>query len=216
MFQGIPSYDDVPTRDLAENRWDRAGRGACPAMTTAAEEGEVHVGEPQPGVRRLCVAAATVPAGLLASACRSADVGRLCVTVNSRDGTEMAFAPPGVHEVAVVTRLIAALLRLVTRKPAAPRPTLLAFHVGITKIEGEGFGGEAALRTRALLLNPAIRAAAAVGRRQLAVIMSDGLYADLRAEGLPSQDWLHIPAASAWMRWCEGAPHPQADGSAYP
>jgi hypothetical protein len=157
------------------------------------------VSESQPGVRRLCIAAVTRPAGLLASACQTGDAGRLCLSVDTQDGTEMAFAPPGVHEVAVVSQLIAVLEALASAGPGAPGPALMAFHVGITRIEGDGFGGAAAARTRALLFNPAVRTVAADGP-PLTVIMSDGLYADLRGEGLAAQEWLHIPAAGAWVR----------------
>jgi hypothetical protein len=124
-------------------------------------------------------------------------------------GTEMAFAPPGVDELAVVTRLITVLRRLAASRPGVPRPALLAFHVGITRIEGDGLGGEAAIRTRTLLLHPAVRGAAGAGAAdgsgQLAVIISDWLYADLRAEGLPGEDWMRIPAAGGWLRHCETA-----------
>ena len=170
--------------------------------------------EPHPGVRRLCVAAAG-PTCLLTSACESARLGRLCVTLAQRDGMEMAFAPPGIDEVALVTRLITALRHLAARGPDVGRPALTAFHVGITRVEGEGFGGEAALRTRALVLNSAIRATAIDSGRRLALIISDGLYADLRAEGMPGQDWRHIPAAGAWMRCCE-ARLPDPQGRGYP
>jgi hypothetical protein len=147
---------------------------------------------------------------LLTSACRATDVDRLWVTVDQNDGTETAFAPPGIDEVAVVTRLIAVLHRLAVGKPGVPRPALMAFHVGITRIEGEGFGGEAPLRTQALLRDPAIRAAAVDSGRALAVIMSDGLYADLRAEGLPGEDWQRMPAARAWLRCCGAGASPEA------
>jgi len=121
----------------------------------------------------------------------------------------MAFASPGVDEVAVVTRLIADL----HQSSGVARPIRLAFHVGITRIEGEEFGGEAALRTRALLLDPAILAAVPGNGQELTVIMSEGLYSDLRAEGMPGHGWRRIPAASAWMRSCE-ASRPGAVGCA--
>ena len=125
------------------------------------------MGEPSPGVRRLCVVATAGPAFVLTSACQATDVGRLCVAVDQNGGTETAFAPPGIDEVAVVTRIITVLRHLAVTEPGAQRPTLLAFHVGITRIEGEEFGGEAPLRTRALLRDPAIRAVAAASGRPL-------------------------------------------------
>lgn len=157
--------------------------------------------EAQPGVRRLCVAAATWSAGMLASACELADVGRLCLTVSAPDGTEMAFAPPGIHEAGIVTRLTAVMESLTAAHISAPGPTLLVFHVGITRIEGESFGGAAAERARALLSHPAVRGATAQCG-PLAIIMSDGLYTDLQAEGMTVQEWQRIPTAGAWVRCC--------------
>jgi hypothetical protein len=142
-------------------------------MQSAAAQTERCVGEAQPGVRRLCVAAVTSSAGLLAAACELADADRPCLTLDAPDDTEMAFAPPGIHEVAVVTRLIAAMETLTSSRNGACGPSMLAFHVGITRIEGDGFGGPAPSRARALLRDPEIRVVAA-GCGQLAVIMSDG------------------------------------------
>jgi hypothetical protein len=157
------------------------------------------VGEAQPGVRRLCVAAVTWSAGLLAAACQLADADRPCLSLDAPDDTEMAFAPPGIHEVAVVTRLTAAMETLISARPGAPVGAMLAFHVGITRIEGDGFGGPAPSRARSLLRDPDVRAAAA-GCGRLAVIMSDGLYSDLQGEGLLPREWRPVPAAGAWVR----------------
>lgn len=160
------------------------------------------VEEPNPRVRRLCVATTARTEGLLASACRSAGVGRLCVTADLRNCTEIAFAPPGVDEFVVVTRLIAALTEEAVRPgPGAAGPLLAAFHVGITRIEGEGFGGEAAARTRGLLFDQAIRSTAVGKAGKLVVIVSDTLYRDLRTEGLSVRGWQNVPAAGAWI-WC--------------
>lgn len=74
----------------------------------------------------------------------------------------------------------------------------MAFHVGMTKIQGDGFGGAAPLRARALLCDPVIHAAVADCPR-LAVIMSAGLYDDLHGEGLIAQEWRPVPAAGAWV-----------------
>jgi hypothetical protein len=159
---------------------------------------EVHMTEVQPGVRRLCVAAATWPAGLLAVACETGDVGRLCLTVDAQDGTEMAFAPPGVHEAGVVAQL-ATVMEGLTGGQIRASPTIMAFHVGITRIEGDGFGGAAALRARGLLLDPDVRNAAAACPG-LAIVMSEGLYSDLQDEGIPIREWMYLPSAGAWVR----------------
>jgi hypothetical protein len=157
------------------------------------------VGEDQPGVRRLCVAAVTWSAGLLAAACQLADADRPCLSLDARDDTELAFAPPGIHEVVVVARLTAAMETLISAQPSAPGPAMLAFHVGITRIEGDRFGGAAPSRARSLLRDPDVRAAAA-GCGRLIVVMSDGLYSDLQGEGLPAREWRPVPEAGAWVR----------------
>jgi hypothetical protein len=112
---------------------------------------------------------------------------------------EMGFAPPGIHEAAVVRWLTWAVEALCPGRPSADVPAKMAFHVGITKVQGEGFGGAAPLLARALLRGPAIHHAVA-GCQRLAVIMSGGLYDDLRTEGLAAQDWRRVPAAGAWVR----------------
>ena len=53
---------------------------------------------------------------------------------------------------------------LASAPDCAPAPAMIAFHVGITRIEGNGFGGAAPVRTRALLVDPAVRATVAATR----------------------------------------------------
>ena len=155
--------------------------------------------QPQPGVRRLCVAALTYPPGLLTTACQLRDASELYLSAEMLDGVEMGFAPPGIHEAAVVRWLTWAVEDLCSARSTADVPAKMAFHVGITKVQGEGFGGAAPLRVRALLRDPAIHRAVASCQR-LAVIMSEGLYDDLHTEGLAAQEWRRVPAAGAWVR----------------
>jgi len=152
----------------------------------------------QPGVRRLCVAAVTCPPGLLTAACRLRSASGLYVGAEASDGVEMGFAPPGIHEAAMVRWLIWAVEDLGPGR-LANVPAKMAFHVGITKIQGEGIGGAAPLRARALLRDPVIHRAVA-DAKGLAVIMSAGLYEDLRTEGLAVREWRAVPAAGAWVR----------------
>jgi hypothetical protein len=152
----------------------------------------------QPGVRRLCVAAVTCPPGLLTAACRLRSPSGLYVEAEASDGVEMGFAPPGIHEAAMVRWLIWAVEDLSPDR-LANVPAKMAFHVGITKIQGEGIGGPAPLRARALLRDPVIHRAVA-DAKGLAVIMSAGLYEDLRTEGLAVREWRPVPAAGAWVR----------------
>jgi len=152
------------------------------------------------GVRRLCVAAATGSVRLLSSACQSGAAGRLYVPAEQGGAAEMAFAPPGVDEAELVTRLIAAVRRLAATMPGVPRPVLMAYHVGITRIENDRFSGPAVLKALALLSDPAIQAAAAGNGDALVVVIPDGLYAELRGEGLPGRGWFPVPAAGVWMQ----------------
>ena len=155
--------------------------------------------QPQPGIRRLCVAALTCPPGLLSAVCRLRASSGLYLSAEAPDDVEMGFAAPGIHEAAVVRWLTWAVGELCPDRPGAKVPAKMAFHVGITKVHGEGFGGAAPLRVRALLRDPVIHSAVA-GCHRLAVIMSEGLYDDLHTEGLASRDWRRIPAARAWVR----------------
>lgn len=155
--------------------------------------------QPQPGIRRLCVAALTCPPGLLSAVCRLRASSGLYLSAEGLDGVEMGFAAPGIHEAAVVRWLTWAVGELCADCPGGKVPAKMAFHVGITKVQGEGFGGAAPLRVRALLRDPVIHSAVA-GCHRLAVIMSEGLYDDLHTEGLASRDWRRIPAAGAWVR----------------
>jgi hypothetical protein len=155
--------------------------------------------QPQPGIRRLCVAALTSPPGLLTAVCRLRASTGLYLSADGLDGVEMGFAAPGIHEAALVRWLTWAVGELCANGPGARTPAKMAFHVGLTKVQGEGFGGAAPLRVRALLRDPVIHNAVA-GCHRLAVIMSEGLYDDLHTEGLASRDWRRIPAAGAWVR----------------
>lgn len=154
---------------------------------------------PQPGIRRLCVAALTCPPGLLAAACQLRGASGLYLTTEVLDDVEMGFAPPGIHEAAVVRWLTWAVEDLCALRPGGKASAKMAFHVGITKVQGEGFGGAAPLRVRALLRDPVIHRAVA-GCHRLAVIMSEGLYDDLHTEGLAAREWRPVPAAGAWVR----------------
>jgi hypothetical protein len=136
---------------------------------------------------------------LLSTVCRLRDGSELYLSAQPVDGVEMGFAPPGIHEAAVVRWLTWAVEALCPARPGADEPAKMAFHVGITKVQGEGFGGAAPLRVRALLRDPAIHRAVA-GCQRLAVIMSEGLYDDLHTEGLAAQEWRRVPAAGAWVR----------------
>jgi hypothetical protein len=81
------------------------------------------------------------------------------------------------------------------------------FHVGITRILGDGFGGDGLARIHSLADDPAVRrevsecGADPGPGASLAVVISAGLFADLRAEGLAdAPTWLRIAAADAWLR----------------
>jgi len=171
--------------------------------------------EIEPGIRRLCVVLAARKAGLLASACHSGGWGRLLVQADPRGSIETGVAQPGVDEVALFTGLVADLQREILADPESAGQALLAVDVGIVRMAGDGFGGAGLARTRALARNGAIRAAALHRARErgaaggFAVVISDGLFADLRAEGIPAEGWQRVWPAAAWLRSFDAASGPE-------
>jgi hypothetical protein len=169
---------------------------------------EATLAEHEPAIRRLCIAAtATGTPGLLADIKQSEGFYRLYLMSDSED-VELAFASPGLDEMGLVTDLIAALHRKAMVATGRSCPVLAGFHVGITKIIGDGLGGAGADRTRALIQDPAIKTASerAGSPASLAVAVTSGLFEDLRAEGLPDHGWQSIPAAGAWLKLFDSAP----------
>jgi hypothetical protein len=169
---------------------------------------EATLAEHEPAVRRLCVATAAGTPGLLADIQRSEGFYRLYLMSDPAEDVELAFASPGLDEMGLVTDLIAAIHRTVMMATGLRQPVLAGFHVGITKVIGDGLGGAGADRTRALIQDPAIKAASerAGAPALLAVALTSGLFEDLRAEGLPDHGWQSIPAAGAWLRLFDSAP----------
>lgn len=160
---------------------------------------------PPPRVRRLCVVVAGAEPGLLAAVCRTGFPDRLLVTA-ARPGVELAVAPPGVDEPALVRDLVATL-----RERAAdlgPDETvLLGLHVGIIRVVADRFDGagiDAVLEMAADAVRAAAADRASDGAEQgpgLVVVMADGLYADLRAEGLVRERWRLVPGRAASRFW---------------
>lgn len=158
--------------------------------------------EHEPAVRRLCIATASGSPGLLTLVQQSEAFYRICLTAGPTEGVELAFASPGLDEMSLVPDLIAAMHKHAMAADCPQRPALAGFHVGITRIVDEGFGGSGADRTLALIHDPAILAAIArAGNSPLfAVAVTTGLFADLHAEGLSDSGWQSIPAADAWLK----------------
>jgi hypothetical protein len=169
---------------------------------------EATLAEHEPAVRRLCIATAAGAPGLLADIQQSEGFYRLYLMSDLAEGVELAFASPGLDEMGLVTDLIAAMHRKVTITTGLRRPVLAGFHVGITKVLGDGLGGAGADRTRALIQDPAIKTASerTGSPARLAVAVTSGLFEDLRAEGLPDHGWQSIPAAGAWLKLFDSAP----------
>jgi hypothetical protein len=117
------------------------------------------VTEHEPAVRRLCVAACTGAPGLLTRMQRTGGFYRLFVMSDPEAGTEVAFAAPGLDEMSFVTELIATM-REETATTDDGGPLLVGFHVGMTKVVGEGLGGAGADRALALVRDPAVLSAA--------------------------------------------------------
>jgi hypothetical protein len=164
------------------------------------------VTEHEPAVRRLCVAACTGAPGLLTRMQRAGGFYRLLVMADPDTGTEVAFAAPGLDEMAFMAELIATM-----REEAAASgdgPLLVGFHVGMTKVVGEGLGGAGADRALALVRDPAVLFAAGGGDGsvRLAVAITAGLFAEFHAEGLDGTDWQLVPPADAWLKLFSSGP----------
>lgn len=170
---------------------------------------EATLAEHEPAVRRLCIAATAGTPGLLTLIQQSGGFYRLCLMTDPAEDIELAFASPGLDEVSLVTDLISAMHREVTAVTGLRRPVLAGFHVGITRVVGEGLGGAGADRTRALLRDPSVLTASARAGTSalLAVAITAGLLGELRAEGLPGTGWKPIPSADAWLKLFDSARH---------
>jgi hypothetical protein len=123
------------------------------------------------------------------------------------EGIEFAFAAPGLDETLLVSDLIVAMQREAAVTTGLPRPILAGFHVGMTRVMGDGIGGAGADRTRALVQDPAIRMASerAGTPALLAVAVTSGFFEELRTEGLSDHDWQPVPAAGAWLKLFDAA-----------
>ncbi|MEZ0094080.1 hypothetical protein [Streptacidiphilus sp. EB129] len=155
------------------------------------------------GVRRLCLAVSSGASDLLASACRMGGFDRLQLLGEPGRGIEVAVAPPGVDEIALIRDLLEELHGRIRARPSGPGgPVLMAVHVGIIRVVGDGFGGTGVARTRELVLAPAVTAMVCQAEREatVSVVVSDSLFADLRAEGLPGDGWRPVASAAGWLR----------------
>jgi hypothetical protein len=168
---------------------------------------EVTLAEHEPAVRRLCIATASGAARLLTAIQRSERLYRLYLMSDPADGTEFAFAAPGLDETLLVSDLIVAIRRQAAMTPGLPRPVVAGFHVGMTRVIGDGIGGTGAERIRALVQDPAIRIASerVEPPALLAVAVTSGFFEELRAEGLSGQDWRSVPDAGAWLKLFDAA-----------
>jgi hypothetical protein len=183
----------------------------------------------EPGVRRLCIGVAAGKPGLLLSAFRFGEFDRVYTRVDPGSDTEMGVAPPGVDEMRLVRDLVQVLRREMSADPGPARPALVVLHVGIIRIVGDGFGGAGLIRIQSLIRDPAVRAAVidaagtqgsagqgrgaqgSAGQRRgarLSLVISDGLFADLCAEGVSRQGWQRVSRAGAWLRSLPPAPGP--------
>lgn len=164
--------------------------------------------EHEPSVRRLCIAVAPGAPGLLTWIQRSEGLYRLYLMSNPAEGVEFACAAPGIDEMFLVTDLITAMCRQAISVAGLRRPILAGFHVGFTKVVGDGLGGSGADRTLALVRDPAVKAATERDGTPalLAVAITTGLFEELRGEGLPSHGWQAVSTADAWLRLFDSAP----------
>lgn len=158
--------------------------------------------EHEPSVRRLCVAVAPGVPGLLTWIQRAEGLYRVYLMPDPAEGVEFACAAPGLDEMFLVTDLIAAMCRQVLTVTGLRRPIFAGFHVGITKVVGDGLGGAGVDRTLALIRDPAIKAASERDGPPalLAVAITAALFDELRGEGLDGDGWQSVSGANAWLR----------------
>jgi hypothetical protein len=167
---------------------------------------KAYVSSVSPSVRRLCICVDASRPGLLDTACRIGGFGRLYTEHIDAEGLDLGFASPGVDEAVLVTDMIAALRAAAKQEgiaDVATRPTLAAFHVGITRVEGDDLRGDAVTRIRELLRN--LAAAVTVPAQALVVCISAGLFDDIRGECGFSDRWEPLAPARAWFRGYQAA-----------
>jgi hypothetical protein len=172
-----------------------------------------------PGVRRLCVCVRTEQPGFLGHACRVDGSGRLYLEGLPAERLELGFAQPGIDEAVLVTDFIAALHTAADRhgevggsgRPGAQRtPVLAAFHVGITRVEGDSLGGPAVIQALELLRDLDRATADRLTSGVLAVGVSDSLFGDIARECGFTQGWIRLATTQAWFRVYDSAPKPGA------
>ena len=153
----------------------------------------------------MCVCVDAPQRRLLESACRIAGFGRLYTEYIGTEGTEIGFASPGVDEAALVTDLITAL-RIAAAEAAEAHgikecPALAAFHVGITRVEGNALRGAAVIRALELIRELTPKATSDSRSQELLVVgISAGLFDDISAECDFADGWARHARARAWIR----------------
>ena len=161
--------------------------------------------ELSPGVRRLCVCVGAMHPGLLDKACQSSGFGRLYTEHAAEEGVDLGFASPGVDEAILIPDLIGALhtaaAEASTTSRAPQRPAVAAFHVGITRVEGDCLRGKAVTRIRELVryLAPTVEHGTGSPGR-LVVGISAGLFDDISSECGFGEGWVQLATADAWFR----------------
>jgi hypothetical protein len=168
---------------------------------------EGYVIEVSPGVRRLCVCVRGPEPGLLDIACQIGRLNPIYTEYVSAEGLDLGFATPGVNEAALVTDVIAALHAATAQRGAAAvavrEPAVVAFHVGITRVEGDNLRGAAVARVSDVL--HAVATATAMGGHALAAGVSAGLFDDIRAECGFGGAWTLLTPAGVWFRVYQAA-----------
>lgn len=164
-----------------------------------------------PGVRRLCVCVGAPYPGLLDRACRTGGFGRLyterfadigCLPVQDVD---LGFASPGEDEAVLISDLISALYAEAAEAAVAhlgpPPRVLAAFHVGITRIEGDGIRGSAVIRIIGLLRDLALATVPSAARAPTLIAgISASLYGEISTERDFSAGWCPLGSAEAVCR----------------
>jgi|SRR5579862_4657665 len=159
------------------------------------------------GVRRLCVCVGAPSPGLLDRACQTGGFGRL-YTERFMDAErlpvraiDLGFASPGVDEAGLISDLISILrdeaAEAAAQDTGASAPVLAAFHVGITRVEGDCVRGSAVDRIIRLLHDLTLVTAPSA---TLIAGMSASLFGDIRTEFDVGMGWFPLRTAEAVCR----------------
>jgi hypothetical protein len=139
---------------------------------------------------------------------------RILVQTDRESTVDTGVAPPGIDEMAFANRLLNNVLRALGTDPSPGEPAVLGIHVGLVRIVADRFAGAGLRAAHELVSNSTImdtiqRYSEDHGcNRGVAVVISDGVFNDLRADGDADAGWTWFPSEKAWVRSFAAAADP--------